>query len=214
MHTHSPPHAQALSACAYMHTHTHTHPMHKHPRAHAHISLAYTCTHARACITRCACTHTKYPHPGICIPSTHTCTPPPHKHPQLCTHTRTRACAHGRPLPTCRRTDSPPAHARTHALLPSCAHTCPLRVRGHTYTRGADELLLGGGSIVVILDELVLTEEAVGAQGPRPPRHGLSILLQGQRWLTGAAPCPPRCPKRADRGGVPSLTPFPTCPAP
>lgn len=63
-----------------------------------------------------------------------------------------------------------------------CMHICVMSTHMHarTLTRPG-ELLLGRGRIVVVLDQLVLAEEAVGSQGARPPCHGLSIILQSHR---------------------------------
>lgn len=137
----------------------------------------------------CACTHMSRGATQACAIATcaHTRPHPMHKHPLAHTHTslaytHTHRCARS-PQPCIpsapTRAQAPPsAHTRAHRF-PMRAHTCllPMHMHARTLTRPG-ELLLGGGRIVVVLDQLVLAEEAVGAQGARPPCHGLSIILQ------------------------------------
>lgn len=120
---------------------------------------------------------------------------------------------------------SPPVHAQPRTRTPpslahacSCPHgaahgPCPRTLarpragrREHAHEERQEEPLLGRGSIVVVLDELVLAEEAVEAQGPRPTRHGLSVLLRGH---TGVTPCalPAPTPGRLGGGAEPLRPP-------
>lgn len=119
---------------------------------------------------------------------------------------------HAQPL-----TRTPPpglAHARScphGAAHGPCPHTLARPQAGrreHAHEERQEEPLLGRGSIVVVLDELVLAEEAVEAQGPRPTRHGLSILLRGHTGVTPAALRPPcSTPGRFGEGSSPLRPP-------
>lgn len=116
----------------------------------------------------------------------------PHTQPPPPSLAHARSCPHGAAHGPCPRTLARPQAGR----------------REHAHEELQEEPLLGRGSIVVVLDELVLAEEAVEAQGPRPTRHGLSILLRGHTGVTLAALRPPcSTPGRFGEGSSPLRPP-------
>lgn len=170
-----PPHGSApcpAPRCGAMpawRVHTHAPPV--RTRLCAHTSRASASAHAHGRTLTCECPLPECLQP-LCARTALRVHPP-----QLLTHVLARACS-------C-------PHIATNVPCPCMLAHPHAGTREHAHEERQEEPLLGRGSIVVVLDELVLAEEAVEAQGPRPTCHRLGILLRGWAWMTLAAPRPP-----------------------